>query len=582
MAEPTNVGPASARGVVYTAHFGLTELPFSITPDPRYLYMSDRHREGLAHLLYGIGEGGGFVQLTGEVGTGKTTLCRCLLEQVPAEVDVALILNPKLTDVELLAAVCDELRIAYPPGTESRKLLVDKLYQYLLEAHSRGRRTVLIIDEAQDLAPDVLEQIRLLTNLETSTRKLLQIILIGQPELIRMLGRDDLRQLAQRVVARYHLRPFSAEDTRAYIRHRLEVAGQKGKIFSEAAMRRVHVASRGIPRLINAICDRALLGAYAQDKHRVDAATMRRAAREVLGRPMPRSLRPWVWAAAVCALLVVAGLGALASQGRLGLTAIGVAFNRQDPPPASHRLAAASDSSTTRAEVLRSAPAADAVELKPASTRQVSLAKLLSDPSLRADKKSAFRSLYAQWGVQYNDSMTPLGCGRGQALGLRCLYRTGTWAKLRRIDLPAIIELATPSWERRYVTVVGVDDHTATLDVGGRRHTFPLSEVDRYWDGPFIVLWKGPTLSSLSVEPGTRSKDVEWVRQRLSDLDGAPVAPRNRDIFDDELRARVITFQRSRSLEPDGVVGEETLAHLSLTPHDPSIPRLSRAGSAGS
>jgi general secretion pathway protein A len=555
MADPKGVEPVSHRGVVYMAHFGLAEPPFSITPDPRYLYMSDRHREGLAHLLYGIGEGGGFVQLTGEVGTGKTTLCRCLLEQVPPDADVALILNPKLTDVELLAAVCDELRITYPPGTESRKLLVDKLYQYLLDAHSRGRRTVLIIDEAQDLAPDVLEQIRLLTNLETSTRKLLQIILIGQPELIRMLGREDLRQLAQRVVARYHLRPFSAEDTRAYIRHRMEVAGQKGKIFSEAAMRRVHLASRGIPRLINAICDRALLGAYAQDKHRVDAATMRRAAREVLGRPMPRFLRPWLWAAAVCALLVVAGLGALASQGRLGPTALGGALNRPGPPPA-----------------------ADAVEIKPAPPR-VSLAELLSDPSLRADKKSAFRSLYAQWGVHNNDSMAAPDCEWGQALGLRCLFRTGTWAKLRRIDLPAIIELATPSWERRYATVVGIDDTAATLEVGGRRYTFPLSEVDRYWDGPFIALWKGPALSSLSVQPGTRSKDVEWVRRRLSDLDGTPIALKNLDVFDNELRARVITFQRSRSLEPDGVVGEETLAHLSLTPHDPSIPRLSRAGS---
>ncbi len=470
---------------MYAAHFGLTEAPFSITPDPRYLYMSDRHREGLAHLLYGIGEGGGFVQLTGEVGTGKTTLCRCLLEQLPAEVDVALILNPKLTDVELLAAVCDELRIAYPAGTTSRKLLIDGLYQHLLDAHGRGRRTVLIIDEAQDLAPEVLEQVRLLTNLETATRKLLQIILIGQPELIRLLDREDLRQLAQRVIARYHLRPFSEDDTGAYIRHRMEVAGQKQKIFSDAALRQAHRAARGIPRLINSICDRALLGAYAQDARRVDGATMRRAAREVLGHPVgPRSVRPWQWAVAD-----------------------------------------------------------------------------------------------ARWGVEVDGPTTSLGCERGRPQGLRCLTRSGTWAKLRRIDLPAIIELATPTWDRRYATVVAVDDQTATLDLGGRRYTFPLSEVDRHWDGAFILLWKGAALSSLSIEPGARGKDVEWVRQRLSELDGAPLAGKNRDVFDDELRARVITFQRRRSLEPDGIVGEETLAHLSIAPRDPSVPRLSRAGS---
>src|SRR5215470_6333852 len=318
---------------MYTAHFGLTEAPFSMTPDPRYLYMSERHREALAHLLYGIGEGGGFVQLTGEVGTGKTTLCRCLLEQLPPEVDVALILNPKLTDIELLAAVCDELGIAYPAGTESRKVLVDKLYRYLLDAHGRGRRTVLIIDEAQDLAPDVLEQIRLLTNLETSTWKLLQIILIGQPELIRLLGRDDLRQLAQRVVARYHLSPFALEDTRAYIRHRMEVAGQKEKIFSDAAMRQAHLASRGIPRLINAICDRALLGAYAQDQRRVDGATMRRAAREVLGGPPPsRATRLWQWVAAVGTVAAIAVAGIFLSHGRLGLTSVGAALSRTNSP----------------------------------------------------------------------------------------------------------------------------------------------------------------------------------------------------------------------------------------------------------
>ncbi len=380
------------------------------------------------------------------------------------------------------------------------------------------------------------------------------------------------------MVARYHLRPFSIEDTRAYIRHRMEVAGQKGKIFNEAAIRQAHLASRGIPRLINAICDRALLGAYAQDEHRVDAATLRRAAREVLGRPAPRPLRRWPWAAGVCAAVVVAGTGILLSQERLGLAAISMALHRMAPAPGGTTPGTASDPAAARADSLHSTTA-NAVDIKPALSRSTSLAKILSDPSLRADKKSAFRSLYAQWGVQASESMPMQDCEREQPQGLRCLVRTGTWAKLRRIDLPAIIELASPSWKRRYATVVAIDDHTATLEFGGRRYTFPLSELDRYREGAFIVLWKGPALRSLSVEPGTRSKDVEWVRQRLSDVDGAPIAQKDRDVFDDELRARVISFQRSRSLEPDGIVGEETLAHLSLTPRDPNIPRLSRARS---
>jgi len=580
---------------MYAGYFGLTEPPFSITPDPRYLYMSEAHREALAHLLYGIGEGGGFVQLTGEVGTGKTTLCRCLLEQLPARVDVAFILNPKLTDVELLAAICDELRIPYPAGTTSRKVYVDALHHHLLDAHGRGHRTVLIIDEAQDLAPDVLEQIRLLTNLETTTQKLLQIILIGQPELIRILERDDLRQLSQRVTARYHLRPFAEPDTRAYIAHRLEVAGAKEKIMSDAAARAVHHASRGIPRLINSICDRALLGAFSQDQRRVTAPTVRRAAAEVLGTISARRALPWGWVGAAAVVVVILAAAAmLIGQARVGAGRPLTVWTRPDKgvagqapapavstvpsgpvtPPANPSVAV----TTPQASAAPPAPAAALVNAPPPAGA-VTLGALLADPRVKADKKSAFSSLYARWGLDFNGSTTALGCERGRREGLECLFKTGTWAKLRRYDLPAILELSAPNGERRHATVVALGDDTATFDFGGRRYTVALAEVDRYWAGPFIVLWKPASVSAASIAPGARGKDVEWVRQRLSEMDGTPVGGRQRDVFDEDLRSRVVAFQRARSLVADGIVGEETLVHLSSGGRDQRIPRLSDAGS---
>jgi len=270
---------------MYAAHFGLKREPFSIAPDPRYLFMSERHREALAHLLYGVRGGGGFVLLTGEIGAGKTTVCRCFLEQVPKRTNVAYIFNPKLTALELLQSVCQEFRItvqARADGAPTQKDHVDALNEYLLRTHAAGQNSVLIIDEAQNLSADVLEQLRLLTNLETNERKLLQIILIGQPELRDMLARPELEQLAQRVVARFHLDPLAEDETAHYIKHRLSVAGMSGLIpFDRDARHRIFELTRGVPRRINLLCDRALLGAYASGRQRVDRSIVDKAASEV-------------------------------------------------------------------------------------------------------------------------------------------------------------------------------------------------------------------------------------------------------------------------------------------------------------
>jgi general secretion pathway protein A len=555
-----------------TAHFGLSESPFSITPDPRFLYMSVRHREALAHLLYGITGGGGFVQLTGEVGTGKTTICRYLLEQLPPDVDVALILNPRLTALELLASVCDELRIAYPAGTTSLKVLVDALYRHLLGAHARARRTVLIIDEAQNLAVEVLEEIRLLTNLETAREKLLQIILIGQPELGQMLERPELRQLAQRVTARYHLLPFSPLETPGYIAHRMEVAGQRTVVFTDGAKREVHRLSGGVPRLINVICDRALLGAYAHDLRRIDARTVRTAAGEVLGRTIrPRHVLPLVWGAE--AALVIA-LGA-AGWAMLGPSASGRAGG--DPRP---RAVVETRAAPSPVATITPAEARTGAAEPPASRRDAPdsspLRALLASGTLAGDRPSAFAALYARWGVAY-DGRTA-ACEAGRPAGLECLFRTGTWTRIRRLGLPAIVELSGPAGARHYAVVTALGPQTVTLEFGDRALTVPLEEVDPFWDGGFILLWRPPSPGVVAIGPGGSSRDIQWLRQQLATLDGKPLPAGRPDVYDAALRDRVIAFQRSRALVPDGIAGEETLTHLGSALRESTAPSLTAPG----
>jgi general secretion pathway protein A len=543
---------------MYAQYFGLSERPFSLAPDPRYLYLSDVHREALAHLLYGLGEGGSFVVLTGEVGTGKTTVCRALLEQLPAEVDVAMIFNPRLTSVELLGLVCDELQIQYPGGTTSLKVLVDALSRALLDAHARGRRTVLIIDEAQNLTTRVLEEIRLLTNLETTKEKLLQVILIGQPELADHLARPNLRQLAQRVTARYHLRPFTEEETHRYVQHRMEIAGQRQPIFTRLSVRTAHRFSRGIPRLLNTICDRALLGAYATGQTRVKEKVVRRAAKEVLGR---RSLRRrWILGAATAAVVVALG-GTLALLASRGFPSIGFWPSFLTWP--------------LRAETPRPGSAVAATAVEPPKPKPT-LALILGDPSITADRASAFANLYGLWQLDAPAPPADAGCEFGRKAGVRCLSRTGTWTVLRRLNLPAVLELATPDGARHYVVISELDGDRATLQIGDWQVTLPTAEIERFWDGPFVMVWKAPLTGPLPLQPGTRSRDVVWLREKLAAIDGTPSAAGGA-LYDDELKKRVATFQQSESLTPDGIAGEETLVRLAAAAQGGSTPSLTGA-----
>jgi general secretion pathway protein A len=548
---------------MYLSHFGLREPPFSITPDPRFLYMSARHREALAHLVYGVGEHGGFVQLTGEVGTGKTSICRCLLGQLPDRVDVALVLNPRVSPVELLALVCDELRIPYPAGTKSQKDLVDRLHHHLLEAHIRGRRTVLIIDEAQTLAPEVLEEVRLLTNLETTTDKLLQVIMIGQPELAALLEQATLRQLAQRVTARYHLEPLSSLETRAYVRHRLGVAGRVAPVFTPGALRQLYRETYGIPRLINAIADRALLGAYAREQTQVDAATVRRAGAEVLGRPF-RAWQRWLRGAAVVALVAaVAGAGfVFFAPGVAGRDEARRAVAK--PGPAVPTLTGAASTPTS--------PPAGALE--PAAAPR--LADVLRDPAVPATKEDALAVLLDLWGV-HPPTGGPPDCKAPPMETLECLEATGTWQKLRRLDLPAALELASPEGERRYAVLTGLTPSEATLRFGDRVVTALLADIEPFWDGAFVMFWRPPP-GALPIQRGARGPATDWLRERMARSEGAvPAIERGRP-YDEGLQQQVAGFQDARSLEPHGVVGRETAILLRRAEWGAQVPRLAGGG----
>lgn len=594
---------------MYEQHFGLTARPFSIAPDPRFLYMSRRHREALAHLLYGVGQGGGFVQLTGEVGTGKTTICRCLLEQVPDHVDVALILNPRVNAVELLASLCDELGIRYAADTTSLKTLTDLLNAHLLEAHARGRRTVLIIDEAQNLDPDALEQVRLLTNLETTREKLLQIVLIGQPELRELLAREDLRQLAQRITARYHLEPIAREETAAYIRHRLQVCGAAADLFTEGAIDRVQQISGGVPRLINVLCDRAMLGAFVENQRQVDAGIVDRAAREVLPeeglRPPARNWRWWA-AAALAAFALAFGFGYWQSRTvdpslQVQSSPAGADMPvggplTQTPPDGAGAFAtsggtgAMDSASVTVAPARAGLPAESArtAAIAPVDTAAVTPVAAAPDPPqdlgirlVQAGPQAAARAwqgLYRLWGVD----LAPLGddqaCAVAADVGLRCLLGGGSRAVLAYFDRPAILLLTVAGGRRVPVLLYGLKGDTARVELDGVRMDVPMSELERYWFGEYRLLWRTPPGGSTVLRPGDRHPDVRWLRERLGRLLGQRAVAPDPAHFGQGLKQLVQLFQQQQQLDADGVVGARTFIHINNLLHEGRLPRLSEGG----
>ncbi len=540
---------------MYVPFFGLKRAPFSIAPDPHYLFMSERHREALAHLLYGLDGGGGFVLLTGEIGAGKTTICRCFLEQIPANCNVAYIFNPKLTVPELLQAICDEFHAPVPPGAQTVKDYVDPLNAFLLAQHAAGRNNVLIIDEAQNLSADVLEQLRLLTNLETTERKLLQVVLIGQPELRGMLARPELEQLAQRVIARFHLGALSELETPQYIRHRLNVAGLTGALpFDRAALRLIHQLTRGVPRRINLLCDRALLGGYASGQAQITAAIVRRAAAEVFDAQLspPRAKRGLAAVGTGLAVLAAAVAGA------------GLTWGLQQQSLA-ERGGSASAAAMVKAGPAVSSAVSSAAGASAAAAAAAAAAASSPEPLHLADwtpqDGAAWAALAQRWGLPLPSQGDP--CTAATSHGLQC-YRTtnGSLSLIRLIDRPVLLTLQRPGQPQALAALVGLDGQLATLVVDGLPRQVALPELASAWRGEFTTLWRMP--------PGyaNRADNIgplrAWLAAQLDRMPDmtAPVASAVASSAPPgwpELSRQVLAFQASQGLQPDGRVGPITL-----------------------
>lgn len=521
---------------MYTDYFGLSELPFSIAPNPDYLYMSKRHREALAHLLYGVQADGGFILLTGEVGTGKTTLCRCVLQQIPMDVETAFVLNPRVSATELLSTIADEFGF-HCADHSSLKSLTDSLNSYLLEQHALGKKSVLIIDEAQNLDRDVLEQLRLLTNLETNDRKLLQIILLGQPELAEILRDQNLRQFSQRITARYHLEALDSSETKEYIRHRLAIAGNTDDVFPGAAIRQIFRLSGGIPRLINLISDRSLLGAYAEDRKKVRPSIVKRAAVEVLGDNRQQG--------SILPLALAAGL----------LVAIAATWYRavEEPEP-----------------VAEAVPTADQVPQQSQIPEPVPApAPIVSATDIHGHQQltPAWHDLFALWGAAFEDRQsTP--CDLAGEIGLMCMYRIVDWQELLKTDRPAVVEI-----DNEYLTLSRVDGNTVTLFAGDRQFELDSDEFRRRFSGGINMLWRAPPDYRSPLTIDDEGAAVDWLVVQMAVIEGEAPPLETGFVYSEQLASRVRDFQASVGLAPSGIVDPITWIHINSV-EAISIPTL--------
>ena len=612
---------------MYCAFYGIQEKPFSITPDPKFLFLGATHKEAFAHLVYGIRERGGFITITGEIGTGKTTLCRALLSHLDPNTLVAFILNPTLSAIELLKSINEDFGI--PSGGNTRKDLIDELNRFLLEKRKGGKNTVLIIDEAQNLDREVLEHIRLLSNLETDTEKLLQIVLIGQPEFRKILAQPSLQQLNQRVTVRYHLQPLSREETSAYIRHRLSVVGAEDRIrFTDQALKKIYRHTEGVPRLINVLCDRCLLAGYSLGKKEIDGAIVDRSRREVACDEEPGGVWSWIrllrrgllpgFLLAATVILAVYGMYAITVDRPGAMTPRAerrsLELNRKSGRggPFSHPLRerktpsaavketvrlGADKPSDSQAETTDAAPAldagsaqtAEAAPLPPEKPQKIVDASMeeilvlsLAERTILQTRKQALAAVLARWDLLPGDPKARervLSLDIYQAanvLGLQCARFQGNMDRIRSLNVPVVLEMRVgQNPEKRFVAILGMDETKAKIDPPLRdgSEVVPAELLEKFWSGTAYVLWRDPVGGEVFLREGMRGTTVLWLQNSLRELgfyDGKATGT-----FDPATGRAVRAFQAGHHLEEDGILGPQTRILLYHRLKASEMPHLS-------
>ena len=563
---------------MYLDYFGLEREPFTISPDPAFLYPSPQHRQALAHLKYGLDREGGFILLTGEVGTGKTTLTRLLLEQLPGNVRVAYILNAKLDSRDVLASICSELQLDYPENS-SDKALTDLIYRDLLAAHSVGKKTLLVLEEAQNLDPEVLEMLRLLTNLETNTTKLLHILLVGQPELLDLIARNELRQLNQRVVSRFHIEPLSLEETNNYLAHRLRRAGGRQHPFEPAAIRTLHKKSGGIPRMLNLIGERALLGTYATGGKQVSPAIVEAAYKEVFGTPSDKKTadsntetqkkKPLALILVACLvlLLVVAGLFYGWSSMRSD-TRSSSAENLITATPN-----AAQPISTAAGQVDRPVPD-NASDIEPVGGNDPAsneyqpnvVEPLVANQSVSITQPvmgNAYEQLLAIWGVNADVSARQF-CSTAEANGLLCQQEDDLQLDdLGQINRPGLLVLAVDDEIQQRFVLISLTETQATLRNSSTEILMPLAEFSQKWQGDFSYLWRPPVPYQQPLMLGGRDNQLlAWTQQQLMEIFEGYEYIFTGGLYTRPIADAVLEFQILHGLRADSMIGPRTILRL--------------------